>query len=604
MTVISRAEQPLDSQTLDPVRHALDPVRQALDTVRSFPTPEHIAFRHRTAGPLVRAAAWMIDLCVRGLGLMVLFIPVALLGFEFGIGLWLIAWFLADWLFGAFAEWRWKGVTPGKHLCHIRVVSQDGQPPSLAACLLRNVLRFADALPTPATGVVAMVLSGNFQRLGDLAAGTLVVYDERPLPARPASELEPEAARLAALLPPGDVARLSGDAARAIHIFVAERRRFHQARRQEMAEKLAEVLIARWDLPAATDPDLLLCAVHARLFGTSAEDSSALTGGVAARAIEYLAKRRPAWQSLEKWLVSTDAQPKADKPTDLSALYRAACADLALSNAYHLPSAVQGYLHHLVARAHARFYRAEPIRLSRWRDRVLVEVPGRLYGDMSLRVALLAFYGTFALCFALSAWQPDLAVKAIGQDGIDSLREMYAHTGDRQMDEGVLMGGFYINHNVGIALSCFASGMFAGVGSLVWLTFNGIALGCSFGAMTHADSATRQHFFTFVLAHGPFELTGITLAGAAGLRLGLGLVQTRGLVWRDSLRRAASEAVPILGVAATLVACAAPIEAFVSPSTLPAWSKAGIALACVLLLVLWLGVLGRRGSRILRERGA
>ena len=585
---------------IDAARAVTDP---PLDTVRSFPTPEHIAFRHRTAGPLVRAAAWLIDVAVRGAALFVLFIPVAVLGLDIGIGLWLIAWFLADWLFGAFAEWRWKGATPGKHICHIRVVAQDGQPPALAACLLRNVLRFADALPTPATGIVAMVLSGNFQRLGDLAAGTLVVYDERPPPARPPSDLEPEAARLAARLPPGDVATLSGETARAIHSFVAERGRFHQARRREMAGKLAEVLAARWDLPAATDPDMLLCAVHARLFGTSTDDAAALTGGVAARAIDYLEKRRPAWKTLESWLTSTDAQPKGARPTDLSALYRAACADLALADAYHLPTAVQGYLHHLVARSHARFYRPEPVRWSQWRERVLVEVPGRLYSDMSLRVALLAFYGTFALCGVLSTWQPELAVRAIGQDGIDSLREMYAHGSDRQLDEGVKMGGFYINHNVGIALSCFASGMFAGVGSLVWLTFNGIALGCSFGAMTAADPLTRQHFFTFVLAHGPFELTGITLAGAAGLRLGLGLVQTRGLFWRDSLRRAAGEAVPILGVAAALVACAAPIEAFVSPSTLPVWFKAGVAIACTLLLVLWLGVLGRRGSRILRERG-
>ena len=142
-----------------------------LDTVRSFPTPEHIAFRHRTAGPLIRASAWLLDLAIRSAVLLLLFIPIALVGMEVGVGLWLIAWFLADWLFGAFAEWRWKGVTPGKHVCHIRVVAADGQPPTLAACLLRNVLRFADALPTPATGILAMVLSGNFQRLGDLAAG-------------------------------------------------------------------------------------------------------------------------------------------------------------------------------------------------------------------------------------------------------------------------------------------------------------------------------------------------------------------------------------------------------------------------------------------------
>ncbi len=575
-----------------------------LDTVRSFPTPEHIAFRHRTAGPLVRASAWLLDVLVRSLALVAIFVPIALLGMDFGVGLWLIAWFLADWLFGALAEWRWKGLTPGKRLCHIRVVAIDGQPPSLAACLLRNVLRFADALPTPATGLAAMVLSGDFQRLGDLAAGTLVVYDERPQPARVAQELEPAAARLAPLLPRGEVALLSGETARAIHSFVAERRRFHPERRREMAERLGEALRVRWDLPPTTDPDALLCAVHALLFGTAVDEAAALTGGVAARALAYLEQRQPAWRTLETWLTRVDATPPHGKPAELSALYRAACADLALADAYHLPTATQGYLHHLVARSHARFYRPAPLAWARWRDRVLVEVPGRLYADPSLRVALLAFYGTFALCAALSTWHPELAVRALGQDGIDSLREMYAHGFDRKPDEGVLMGGFYIHHNIGIALSCFASGIFAGIGSLVWLTFNGIALGCSFGAMSAADTVTRGHFFTFVLAHSPFELTGITLAGAAGFRLGVGLVETRGLLWRDSLRLAAGESVPTLGTAAVLVACAAPIEAFVSPADLPIWFKAGVGLGCALLLALWLGVLGRRGARILQERAA
>ena len=83
-----------------------------LDTVRSFPTPEHIAFRHRTAGPLVRASAWLLDVLVRSLALLAIFVPIALLGMDFGVGLWLIVWFLADWLFGALAEWRWKGRVP------------------------------------------------------------------------------------------------------------------------------------------------------------------------------------------------------------------------------------------------------------------------------------------------------------------------------------------------------------------------------------------------------------------------------------------------------------------------------------------------------------
>ena len=575
----------------------------ALDTVRSFPTPEHIAFRHRTAGPLVRAFAWVIDVVVRGAALFVLAIPLLVLGWKLGIGLWLVAWFIADWLFGAFCEWKWKGLTPGKKACSVRVVAHDGQPPAFGACLLRNVLRFADALPTPATGVLAMVLGGNFQRLGDLAAGTLVVYDEHQAPVRAVPALEAEAARLLPLLPPGEVAALDGETGRAIAAFVAARRRFHPRRRQEMAEPLATQLVARWELPRGTDPDQLLCAVHRLLYGQrEGAAAGALASGAAARAAAHLDRRRGAWSRLEGWLGKEGTRPRGAKPGELSALYRGACADLALADAYHLPPATAEYLHHLVARAHARFYRPAAASWRKLGDLVLIEVPGRLYHDNCLRVALIAFFGVFLVCGLLAAWRPELAAETLGQDHVDDLREMYSHGFDRDLDEGSLMGGFYIRNNVGIALASFASGIFAGVGSLVWLAFNGIVLGLSFGVMATVDADTRANFFTFVLAHGPFELTGITLAGAAGLRLGLGLLATRGLPWRDGLRRAAVEAVPILGVAAVLVALAAPIEAFVSPSRLPVEAKAAVCILCATLLAVYLVGLGRRGARILAER--
>lgn len=582
----------------------------ALDTVRAFTTPEHIAFRYRTAGPLVRACAWVIDLLVRAAALLVLAIPVMMSGFKVGIGIWLVAYFLADWLFGAICEWRWRGLTPGKKLCGIRVIGDDAQSPSLGACLLRNVLRFADVLPTPATGVATMVFGGSFQRLGDLAAGTLVIYDQRATPARAIPPLEPAAQRVLGMLPPGQVAALDGETARMIAAFVGARLRFHPKRRQEMAASLAEVLIARWDIPRASpiDPDALLCAVHQMLFGAAQMDSSnQALSGAAARATAYLGRRRGAWSRLESWLakdghLSQAASPRGASPAELSALYRGACADLALTDAYHLPAATGDYLHHLVARTHARFYRRTAWSWRSLSDLVLITVPGRLYGDPCLRVAVAAFFGVFLISGLLSAWRPELAATALGNDHLDDLRDMYAHGFERDGGDGALMYGFYIRNNVGIAMACFASGIFAGVGSLLWLAFNGIALGCSFGYMTTVDAASRSNFFTFVLAHGPFELTGITLAGAAGLRLGLGLVATKGLPWRASLRRAATEAVPILSVAAVLVACAAPIEAFVSPSRLPVWVKATVCILSSLVLVVYLVGLGRHGRRVLAAR--
>jgi uncharacterized membrane protein SpoIIM required for sporulation len=147
---------------------------------------------------------------------------------------------------------------------------------------------------------------------------------------------------------------------------------------------------------------------------------------------------------------------------------------------------------------------------------------------------------------------------------------------------------------------CFASGIFAGVGSLLFLAFNGIFLGLIFGYMLTVDRETSNHFFEFVSAHGPFELTGIALSGAAGLRMGLGMVATEGRSRLGGLQAAATQAMPILLVAAFLIAAAAPIEAWVSPSSLSLTTKRLVAGACSALLLIYFIILGRKGHHIQR----
>ena len=105
-----------------------------------------------------------------------------------------------------------------------------------------------------------------------------------------------------------------------------------------------------------------------------------------------------------------------------------------------------------------------------------------------------------------------------------------------------MMAGFYIQHNASIGLQCFAWGLFFGLGSLYELLSNGIILGTVFGHMARSPHAAN--FFTFVTAHGPFELTAIVFSGAAGLRLGYGLIDTQGQTRLASLRREAARALP------------------------------------------------------------
>ena len=569
---------------------------ELLDTVTLFRTPEQAAYRYRVAGPLVRSLAFLIDALVVVVLLVVGWLLLAMVGMVTGlgglaVGLAFGLTFLLLWLAGAIVEWRWRGRTPGKALLGLRTVTSEGLPPGLAATTLRTLLRYADALPTVAMAAVTMVCSRDFRRLGDLAAGTLVVHDgEDPAARRTSLTAAPSERALEATLPAEVGLLVDPPALRAIATYLARRRDFHEARRMELASHLAAPLARRLGLPMATDPDRLLAAVHHRL--TASVDDQALARGAA-----FLARREGAWSRLDalaRGVVPGD-RVRESPALAFARLYRSACADLSLAEALHLPHRTVDRLHRVVARAHLGFHPPVPTSWADLRRLVLEVIPGRLYGDPCLRAALLAFFGTFCLCIILAALRPGTAEAVMGPGFVDQLRDMYRnHPSGRNAEEAALMHGFYLMHNVGIALACFAAGVFAGVGSLIFLAFNGVVLGLAFGAMLTVDDATRGHFFEFVTAHGPFELTGIALAGAAGLRLGLGIIDTGGLPRLDSLRRAAGRAVPIIAVAAFSVALAAPIEAWVSPSTVPLGLKRAVAVASTLLLIGYLVVLGAR----------
>jgi len=156
------------------------------------------------------------------------------------------------------------------------------------------------------------------------------------------------------------------------------------------------------------------------------------------------------------------------------------------------------------------------------------------------------------------------------------------------------MVGFYIFHNTGIGLQCFAHGLLLGVGGLFAIAFNGVFLGAVFGFMTTVPA--RTNFFNFVTAHGPFELTAIVFSGAAGMRLGFALVSTGGLRRTESLRLAARQAMPTMGAAMVMFSLAAMIEGFISPSGLPYLVKAGVAIVSTILILAYVVGLGLRGS--------
>ncbi|WP_286765516.1 MULTISPECIES: stage II sporulation protein M [Rhodopirellula] len=324
---------------------------------------------------------------------------------------------------------------------------------------------------------------------------------------------------------------------------------------------------------------------------------------------KLLDKRRSNWGELERLCEAMEVRGRTDKAgpqykgaagiVRFATLYRGACADLALADAYQLPPATVTYLHRLVARSHNQLYRAGKFEPTGWFDMIFRVAPKEIYGDNCVRVATLVFFGLFALSMYLGYQQtlfPNFANVVVGEAGLQSMEEMYEMDLQGSLDHYITMSSFYIMHNTGIGLKCFAYGILI-VPCLYILSSNAVTLGTVFGYMAREDVSSRDNFFEFVTAHGPFELTAIALSAAAGLRLGMGLFTTGGLSRIDSVRRSAVKAVPVISAAATLFVLAAFTEGFISPSPLAYTFKAAWSVMSSSMISFYFVVLGFPGNR-------
>ncbi len=160
------------------------------DETLKIDTPENVIFGYQIAGLGSRFLACALDtLLISALLLFVNFALAALLSAtELAVGsdqatAWLVALFgllsfAIFWGYYIFFETLWNGQTPGKRRNGLRVIRRNGTPITAGEAVIRNLVRIIDFLPIfYGVGIVAMFIDGQSRRLGDLAAGTLVVRD-------------------------------------------------------------------------------------------------------------------------------------------------------------------------------------------------------------------------------------------------------------------------------------------------------------------------------------------------------------------------------------------------------------------------------------------
>ncbi len=152
-----------------------------LDTTHYVETPEGIDLQAEVAGPIPRGLAYLIDFAYRAVILVALMVQLGMLG-KGGFGIFFIVWFLFEWFYPIIFEVCFEGQTPGKKQMGLMVVNNDLSPISWGTSLLRNLLRAVDFLPFGYLfGLISMVTSSKFQRLGDLTAGSLVIHKKTKL---------------------------------------------------------------------------------------------------------------------------------------------------------------------------------------------------------------------------------------------------------------------------------------------------------------------------------------------------------------------------------------------------------------------------------------
>ncbi len=309
----------------------------------------------------------------------------------------------------------------------------------------------------------------------------------------------------------------------------------------------------------------------------------------------FVRQGRERWQAMERLLRDGESSDPAHW-TRLSGDYRVLVADLARARSLDLPSDVTGYLDDLAARAHHALYSVrERGGLNLWR--VLTEEAPR-----EVRAQATFFWAAFALFFVPffliggGAYASDeVAELVLAPEQLEAVREMYTSSIARpEVGDDVQMTGFYIYNNASIALRCFATGAFGGLGSVFFLVYNGAVIGTVFGHLF--SQGLGPNLIEFTAGHSAWELIGIVVSGAAGLRLGWAMLDTGGLTVSASLRAAGPSLYRMVVAATFMIAVAAAIEGLWSASPLPAGLKLGFGLFQVGIVAAWLMLGGRESG--------
>lgn len=593
------------------MRSARDPSPLDLRQHHGVETPEHVEVRLELAGVGSRTAAALLDTILLYLSLLLL----ALVGGQvFGAGLGAAgSWFLAVivllfygliWgYFAAFEAWN-GGRTPGKQALGIRVVMDTGQRVTAGAAVVRNLVRLLDCyfplLPVlPA--MLLMFLNKSNKRLGDMAAGTIVVRDRptdwvlgaigpAPDPEQPVETGPPE---------------LTEDEFRLLDRFLGRLNDLEAAVQVRITTELARRFEGR--IPRRTDDAQgYLVRVFAEeqqkrrgRFATRARTGAGagIAGRTTVTAERFLARKRESWEEFRTLATRMErsgvgALAGGEIPA-FAAHYREVAADLARAHTYGVDQRVIEYLERVVSAGHNALYRARGKQGAPLVRYVLRDFPAAVVQSWAyVLLAFLLFIVPAVIGYVMIRERPALADEIVspvmvGRAEQAAERQAEGRTyAEADEEHRPVIAAAIISNNIQVSFGVFVGGLTCGLLTGWLLVANGMMLGLGFGLFKNYGAL--GYLTAFVAAHGVLELTAIFISAGAGFRLAHAIISPGDRTRRDALVVEGRIAVRMVGAVVTLLAIAGAIEGLLSTSDAPAIWKYGVSAATAVFLLLYL----------------
>jgi uncharacterized membrane protein SpoIIM required for sporulation/uncharacterized RDD family membrane protein YckC len=581
----------------------------ALEQSVEVETPEQVVFAYTVAGVGSRAAAALIDYAICLVFFLVTFFLSAVSGVAFSrilgartSGEWMLALvglllFAVVWGYYVLFEGLADGQTPGKRAMGLRVVQDGGFSISFAASAVRNLVRAIDILPGPyAVGLLSVILSKSGKRLGDYAAGTMVVQ-ERAVQAPTASE--PTAAGSAQQMAMPLTAQLSDDEYSLLERYLARRGSLDQQRRVEFDSQILNRLRDRLppgDSSAEVLPQLYSQEKALRSRGVASRSDR----GAAREQHSIVAEGAGRWNTFSRTVAEARARGMAkmgeEEVAELAAQYREISTDLA-----RLRTASRGretdaafYLSRLVAQGHNLLYKQRQlVPLLIW-NFLAVSVPREVRRSARyILLSALLFFGPMVAAHVAIVRNPLSAALVLPREMLnraETALEREQRGGGFLPEAVAKQRGAYLasaitTNNVSVTFRAFALGITAGIGTALILLFNGVSIGAALGLFQNHDAL--HLILSFVMPHGVLELSAIVIAGGAGLLIGSAFLLPGALTRREALVVRGRRAIRLIAATTLMLVAAGLIEGFVSPRHLPLGYAIAIGAATGVLAVLY-----------------